>query len=244
LRATLAVFIIFLHAREWEKGDLLMTKHLSILSLSLFAFSSHASDFFHLSEISEADEASANRVVSLEVEALGVDLLNMKFEKTTLRALDFLFERAAQELQSQKLEQDAVILLNDWERFKAGNLALLDLGDREPLSQWLALRYDWLESKLGERLMNLSKLSDIKIFNFAIPVVYRPWVNEWDMAEYRAHFVPYAGASAYWVARGACGSALSFPASLLCNGAARGARDVTTTSIAPPLSDEIYKSAH
>ena len=90
-----------------------------------------------------------------------------------------------------------------------------DLGEHDPLSLWLAAAYDAIEAVLGQAMCDYMHISDIKIFNYGIPVVFKPqssnkWCKEELLlfptdtceAEYARHFagtrwVPGAGHDVY-----------------------------------------------
>lgn len=121
----------------------------------------------------------------------------------------------------------------------------VDLGDHKPLSQWLADWYEVLENALGPTVMNLTHLVDIKIMNYAIPVVFHPkgyLGDSWDMKEYRNHFVPFSGVVAYWATWATCvgltwgAGAITF----ICGPIAEVSKYIVVKKIAPPLSDRIY----
>lgn len=125
-----------------------------------------------------------------------------------------------------------------------------DLGDHPPLSEWLAKWYDKLESVLGEKLMELLHLDDIKIFNYAVPVVFQPKgdkrfppVVPWGMQEYSLHFVPFGGIVAYWSTWAVCvGATWGMGAvTFICSPIGSVSEYATVRWVAPPLSDWVYK---
>lgn len=86
-----------------------------------------------------------------------------------------------------------------------------DIGDFEPLSDWLAGIYDKIEAALGYEICRALRISDIKTFNYTIPIVFRPCSV--DMDEYELHFVhdaKYRGlfpVVVYWVSSMTCNMA-------------------------------------
>lgn len=192
----------------------------------------------------QADDEQVAGIMDKQLGSITADMDAQQFQKTTLRALDFLIENAVQTLRDQNLDRDAANLGEEWLTFRTSHLGQLDLGDHRPLSEWLEKKYEWLESRLGASLMQISGLTDIKIFNYAIPVVYNPRGSDWDQEEYQKHFVPYMGASVYWISRGVCSAGLSMPAALLCIPSGKLVRKITERVIAPKLSDAIYKQAN
>ena len=218
-----------------------MLKHL------IFLFSIAASINILANETSAERAASDERagiLVNRELDLVTQDLSNLRFKETTLRAVESIIQHAVKELRNQKLFSDSKDLEADWIFFKNSQFSVLDLGDHRPLSLWLKEKHDWLESKLGPRVMKLTRLSDIKVFNHAIPVVYNPTCSDWDQLEYQKHFVPYMGASVYWISRGTCSIMLTLPASLACVPAALAVRMVTEKAIAPHASNLVYVRAN
>ena len=121
----------------------------------------------------------------------------------------------------------------------------VDLGDHKPLSQWLADWYDALDALLGPTVMEMTHLVDIKILNFAIPVVFHPkgyLGDSWDMKEYRNHFVPFSGAVSYWITWSVCVGATwgAGAITFLCGPIAEVSKYIVVKRIAPTLSDKIY----
>jgi hypothetical protein len=49
-----------------------------------------------------------------------------------------------------------------------------DMGDHTPLSLWLAIVTDLLQLTLGPQVMEWTHLDDLRIMNYAIPVVFHP----------------------------------------------------------------------
>ena len=122
-----------------------------------------------------------------------------------------------------------------------------DLGDHAPLSEWLVTVYNKLESILGPTVMRITHLEDIKVFNYAIPVVFHPKGyngDSWDMTEYRNHFVPFGGAVSYWVTWGICvGATWGTGAVFICAPIGEISKYIVIKKVAPPLSDWVYKKA-
>jgi len=172
-------------------------------------------------------------------------------EKTD-QALSRLVKFAVFQLRRNGYDEDADELQNEYSvyyEFAVRNFYLnvvpVDLGDHEPLSQWLADWYDKLEARLGPFIMELTHLDDIKVFNYAIPVVFHPtgWHGDsWDIDEYRLHFVPLSGVVAYWTSWGVCVGAtwgmgmitfICTPVGMICE-------HLVVKYVAPPISDRVY----
>lgn len=123
------------------------------------------------------------------------------------------------------------------------------IGDHAPLSEWVAKWYAKLESKFGPRFMEITRLKDLKTFNFGIPVVMSPSgesrvspVVPWDRQDYIDHFVPFAGAVAYWAAWGGCTAGtwgLGW-VTFVCSYAGWAAEYVVMNEVAPGLGGKIW----
>lgn len=153
--------------------------------------------------------------------------------------LDVALREAQRQLWHAGYPDMAEQLKFEWEQTYKGSLyRTYDEGDHAPLSAWLAVWYMALDAALGQRVMEMTHLVDIKTINFAIPVAFHPqaqsvWCKENEqtaphdtcMAEYRRHmagtkYTPgdeYAGdprhhglcgVTAYWAVFGACEAAL------------------------------------
>jgi hypothetical protein len=127
------------------------------------------------------------------------------------------------------------------------------IGDHRPLSQWLAKVYDKLEAKLGTFIMEATRLRDIKIFNYCIPVCFNPKgdpkINpliSWGLDEYLVHFVALASVTAYWVTWAICvGLTWGMGAvSFLCNLPAMGIERLIATKVAPNWGKRVYLRAN
>jgi hypothetical protein len=205
-----------------------------------------AESFGALNEPPEAGRRAAEEAAA-QVEA---DLRAGKIEQVARRGLDAAVRGALALLRQQGHKGYADRMETQWEqRFAPGAMNLLELGDHEPLNRWLADFYGGIEARVDEKWLNLFLISDIKVFNFGIPVAVRPKGNpktgeEWGAPEYKLHFVPVAAASTYWIANIACSVAVPMPASLGCGIAAWAPRYAMLRFIAPPLSDKIYAKAN
>lgn len=150
----------------------------------------------------------------------------------------------------------------DWNNYYHGYLpavtglegiGITDIGDHAPLSHWLAETYDKIEASLGVGTCKLLHISDIKTFNFAIPVVFRPCSFPMDAVtidrehEYRNHFCKggvYYGlipVTLWWTISIGCWTGTSGVGSFLCAIAASSAEAFMGDVIGPRLSDDIYE---
>lgn len=187
-------------------------------------------------------------------DALAADLASGDPVKIAIRtdaALFMLITEAAIQLRRVGDISTAERITYEFEREFKGYYQLLvmakGLGDHRPLSIWLANLYDELESKLGPRIMELFHLDDIKVFNFATPVVFgmKDFLGESiDFTEFDIpHWRPFCGVVAYWTTWAVC-TGLTWGAgaiTLICSPAGMLAEIVTVRYIAPPLADEAYE---
>jgi len=178
----------------------------------------------------------------LEVRGMVDDFVQQRFAERTERALNALIETGASVLKDKGFEEDANQMRAEWFLLTRRGVGLFDLGDHAPLNQWLAKTYAKLESKLGAKVMTFFRLDDIKIFNYAIPVVFSP--SKWSMDEYRLHFVPFSSAVAYWISRLSCSLITTGWINWLCGTIAELPRYAVGKWIAPGLSDKIHKMAN
>lgn len=174
-------------------------------------------------------------------------------------ALEAIIRSAAGHLRARGYAREAVMIHEEYEAnfkravFEMTQLHPTDIGDHRPLSVWLADWYDRLEELLGPKVMEVSRLKDIKTFNFAIPVVFNPTgdplsppVTPWGEDEYRLHFVPFAGAVSFWLTTVSC-SAASWGlgwVTYVCSYAGWGVEYVVMKRFAPRWSDRIYTRAN
>ena len=212
--------------------ELIMMKHLLIFLLVLNAF---AQDSSH--------------TLKRDYEDIAESYENEELKLRTKMAIAVIVNTSAVELIKHGHVKEARELREQWKsqsvRHFSDNLSIYDLGDYEPLNQWLADWYDRLESKIPARIFNLTRLEDIKILNYGIPVVFYPVSDLWDREEYSKHFVPFTATISYWSFKVGCKvSSLEPIPGLICDIAAKGFEKVVEKEIAPKLSDRIYDRAH
>jgi len=192
-----------------------------------------------------ADQSAAPVVepaVEVEVQQMVEDFVQQRFADRTEKALNGVISAGVSVLAQKGFEQDAREIQGEWLLLKArGLFNSRDLGDHAPLNEWLSKTYAKLESKLGAELMHSFHLDDIKIFNFAIPVVFHP--TKWDIKEYGLHFVPFGGATTYWISRLGCTIATSGLISWFCGTIAEVPRYAVVHWIAPGLGNKIHHKA-
>lgn len=100
----------------------------------------------------------------------------------------------------------------DWKRLDGRLIQIAigyrNIGDFEPLSNWLDDTYEVFEEKLGLQVCEILRLTDIKTFNFGLRVVFRPCLYGED--EFYKHFVQdnkYKGVApvaSYWATNLSC----------------------------------------
>lgn len=164
-----------------------------------------------------------------------------------------IINHAAIVLKSTGHEKEAVDLLLEYKEYafivERTYFIPKDLGDHKPLTPWLDEVYVRLENILGPELMKVTRLTDIKIINYAVPVVFQPRgtsEDKWDINEYRLHFVPLAGASAYWAVWGTCVGVTNGVGAVtfICMKVGEESRAKIETEVAPTVSDVVYKEAN
>jgi hypothetical protein len=124
-----------------------------------------------------------------------------------------------------------------------------DIGDHPPMWQWLDDLEKKLRELLGDFVMKVTRLEDLRTFNYTIPIVLHPdgdtrtdpptLISKLD---YKQHFVPFAGALSYWTAWSVCtGATWGMGAVVfICSPIGMVAERVVVTKIAPDLSDKIW----
>lgn len=119
-------------------------------------------------------------------------------------AVDAILATSERAMRERGLEEAADDIAHDRADAKIrffGDLAPLDLGDHDPLSQWLAAEYKKILGVLGDQLCEMLHISDLNVINYGVPVVFHPktsekWCSENETknpddsceAEYRRHF--------------------------------------------------------
>jgi hypothetical protein len=93
-----------------------------------------------------------------------------------------------------------------------GTVSILDIGDHDPISPWLANFHDTLKTKTSGLIDGFQIVQDIDTMNYALNVVLHPRSKSWksgesfqaDEWEYRKHFIPMANIITYWVTLESC----------------------------------------
>lgn len=129
-----------------------------------------------------------------------------------------------------------------------------DLGDHAPLFAWLEQYLVKLENKYGSIITKLPIIANIRMVNFALPVVFTPGSSRWQLAsqdnriEYRKHFIPFVNLVTYYGSLYACNviaAKSQYPQlKKLCKKAATKLQFAMGRYVAPHISDFIYKVAN
>lgn len=208
--------------------------------LSVFAFGQ--TDSYHAQKSAEQ--------VGREIDSGGVPAIRVLSQQV----LDILLRKAAYKLSVEGFQSNAENIYYDWtETYQYMLLdSARDIGDHSPLSTWLALTYAVIEADLGVEVCKATHLSDIKTFNYAIPVVFKPCSFSMDMItiarneEYKDHFAKgaiYEGlvpVLTYWAVELPCIVSTSGLASFVCSPISSLAEKFMGNRIAPSLSDRIF----
>ena len=177
------------------------------------------------------------------------DLQSDRIKLRTRFAISVIVKTSARLLRKHGYPNDALQIEDEWTqndvRFFSDNLSVYDIGDYKPLSEWLAKWYDKLEAAIPPKIFALTRLKDIKILNYGIPVAFDPKNGQWDKVEYGKHFVPLSGVATYWSVQAGCSAGTAGVGIIvICGVAARGAERVMVKRIAPKISNRIYDRAN
>lgn len=157
-----------------------------------------------------------------------------RLQRKTNTALDAIVKLAVYKLKRVGKKAEADLLLKEWKERWDGYLLKRDLGDHAPLSQWLAEKYAMLEFILGVDVCHALRLDDIKIINYAIPVVFS-CIDDVNLIEYEKHFDPLVGTAAYWVTFFSCVGMTWGSGFLFCGPIAMGVEYLSESFVAPRL---------
>jgi len=217
---------------------------LTMLMLGAFCLQSHANtpSLMNVEEPSqEASDASKSAVKQAkdQLEKGQVNVILRRGLENLIDASINVLNEFGHNAYAKQMEQEWLASFS----LKTHNV--LDLGDHAPLSQWLSDFYAGLEARVAHKWLKLFNLTDIKIFNYGIPVSVHPRSNpangqEWGHKEYKLHFVPTSSAAVYWISSQACSIAVPLPWSLGCGVAARLPRFGMEHFVAPGMSDRVY----
>jgi hypothetical protein len=130
-------------------------------------------------------------------------------------------------------------------------MGTLDLGDHAPLFAWLEQKLVQLEDKYGAIITRLPIVQNVRMLNFALPVVFAPASKSWQLVnqdnriEYRKHFIPFANLVTYYASLYACNAVViksQYPQlKRFCKTAAQKLQFAMGRYVAPHISDFVYK---
>lgn len=166
----------------------------------------HGNGIYSTSQESQAEKHSKKLQRELEEGGLGRMAVRTNF------ALGGLFKVAVMNLKRRGYYEEANTIERGW-RARDGEIVRLqqearDIGDFEPLMTWLAVAYEIIEFKLGYNLCYTLRITDLKTFNYTIPVVFKPC--KYTLDDFTEHFVHderYRGLCpvvAYWTTSITC----------------------------------------
>ncbi|MBC7690714.1 MAG: hypothetical protein H7222_03020 [Methylotenera sp.] len=197
------------------------------------------------------DQFQAEREISVNAEALISELRAVAPAEETQIAVNELVGQALSDLRAEGFETLSGNLARQWdEKFSRHFLQtqFTNIGDHQPLVQFLADLYLTMHKKMGDKVNKLAYVEDINLLNWTIPVALQPKgdrrnTDKWDITEYRLHFVPFSQIITYYASLAACKYALKSSPKMgqLCPTLSKTARNVMGQYIAPRLSDSIYR---
>lgn len=210
----------------------------------------------HLDEPHQRNARGSARALRQEIEDGGLPALAMRADQ----ALDVIVARGVERLRAEGDAAYADQAEGEWSEHFRGFLTHAmathggrDIGDHKPLIEWLAQFYDRIESVIGIEACKSLHLSDIKTFNFCIPVVFHPCTFPMDAVtisrknEYRNHFdkgAVYYGlipVICYWVVDIACLAATQGGGAVwLCSPLGSAGEFIMGKWFAPKLSDFVF----
>jgi hypothetical protein len=189
-----------------------------------------------LGVVSQTHAADYDHRPDVERITRSIDMGGLTDEMQT--AIDSLVTTGTEEMRARGAVIVADRIAGEWQRY----FRRWDLGDHAPLIPMLRNTYLQMEKVLGKARMKKLHLTDIHIINHALPVVLNPKGRDWDRVEYRKHFVPFAGVLTYWGIYLACRYFVDQSSLVkICKPAAGAGRWWMTTSLAPRLSDRVYR---
>lgn len=172
----------------------------------------------------------------------GTEIHQGRLRERTNLALNAMVRFAAFKLRAKGHKIQANKLINEWEGQWSGYLMRVgrDLGDHRPLSQWLAEKYAILEFIFGTDFMEFTRLVDLKIINFGIPVVFS-CVDNVDEVEFEKHFVPLGKVTVYWSSFFVCVGGTWGTGFLFCSPISWGLEFAAGRWVLPPLNRTVWE---
>ena len=176
---------------------------------------------------------------------------DLRLAKKADASLDILFKVSIHQLKIKGHRGTAKEIETGWKRYNGSVYRIVrngarDIGDFEPLSQFIADAYDKIEAKLGAKLCYTLRISDIKTLNYTIPVVFNPCTVNID--EYFMHFVHdanyrgFAPVVSYWgVMIGCLAATYGAGAIAVCSPIAMAVEYSMDKYVAPVMATRIHE---
>lgn len=227
---------------------------LGVFALVLISGVSFA-DEFSIPQATNSLEAAGRdgAIQQMDLLAQSEDLDKLKLQVGA--SIDAILKTAILNLKRQGHHQYANQIESEWSQsysqYFFGGISLMDLGDHDPLLPWLANVMGNVEKRGGRGIMQRTRIYDLKVINYALPVVFSPTGSKrtgkaWGQVEYGKHFVPLMGVTTYWTTRIACKvMAKNQPiVSRFCSQIAGVAEKVVVKRVAPKMSNSVYIKAN
>jgi len=179
----------------------------------------------------------AIKAVKNTVATVKAEMNQFRLQRITHKTLEILIDHVINVLAREGQADLAIELSNEWHSFH--QMGILDVGDHMPLSPWLAHAYQRIEDRVPQTVIELTRLNDLELFNYTIPIVFDP--KQVDRLEYKLHFIPFSGSVVYWMGWSACKSAVGGTDLGLCGFFAHAAELGTEEFVAPRLSDKTHR---
>jgi len=181
------------------------------------------------------------------------------FAEYSNSAIGAIIRKAAQDLRFKGSFQLARKLEKDWAQYNGvlvqmaqthrGQMSMRDIGDFEPLNQWLSDAYEQIEASLGYTHCYSQRISDLKTINHGITVVFKPC--EYEYAEFFKHFASddpkyrsVLPVVSFWATLMGCyAGSYGTGFFMVCGGAAVMVESLVDQNLAPMLAPKIYEGA-
>jgi len=229
-----------------------MNKLLASLLIPVFAFACPGGDpaancgdlpWYEPGRVYEVERSER---VDNEARKLKTDLDKKWLNFRTYNGLDSIIKYAALRLKLAGNKTESQKLLKEWKNtyslyfIKYNQKTGRPLGDHRPLSKWLADKTLILELILGVEVMKATRLYDLKVFNYAIEIVFS-CVDNVDEFEFSLHFIPLMGVSGYWISMFACVGFTWGTGFLFCSPIALGVEYTVKNIVAPPFNNNVWE---
>lgn len=214
----------------------------------------------------EIDQASREAKKNLDVDAINKELKGVFKDRiqTAIKAdeaLEGLLRRADTVLRHMGHDKLADDTFYEYMMFYRGYFQRFawgykEIGDHEPMSEWLDNLHKKIEDAVGEVLCEFFHFHDLYIFNYAIPVMLEP--EAYDLKEYKDHFSGHLIWGWYWEHHGGAGVITYWTVEIACTVMTNGlgiipfvcspiagfAEHIMDKSIAPPIATWIWERSN